>query len=60
MLGSLDKVHVRLEQVLNKEVGSQPSLYALSDILWSQLVQLCIICPSVLAPQTMMIGNSTD
>ena len=60
MLGSLDKAHVRLEQVLNKEVGSQPSLYALSDILWSQLVQLRIMCPSVLAPLAMTTGNSTD
>jgi hypothetical protein len=53
-LGSFEKAHVRLEHVLNKEVGSGdrklPSIYALSEILWSQVVQIRMICPSSSAP----------
>lgn len=49
-LGSFDKAHVRLEHVLNKEVEEQPSLYALSDLMWSQLVQLRSLCPLYSAP----------
>ena len=49
-LGSIDKAHVRLEYVLNKDTGStvgkeQPSLYALSEMIWSQLVQIRMFCP---------------
>jgi len=49
-LGSFDKAHVRLEHVLSKEVEEKPSLYALSDLIWSQLVQLRVLCPSYSTP----------
>jgi len=53
-LGSFEKAHLRLEQVLNKEVVSSvkkhPSIYALSEMIWSQLVQIRMICPSYYIP----------
>jgi len=52
-LGSVEKARLRLEHVLNKESGGSssnngklPSLYALSEMIWSQLVQIRMICPS--------------
>ncbi len=53
-LGLFDKAHGRIEGVLNKEGGlgngKLPSIYALSEMMWSQLVQICMICPSSSAP----------
>jgi hypothetical protein len=52
--GSFDKAHGRIEGILNKEVGlgdwKLPSIYALSEMIWSQLVQIRMICPSSSAP----------
>ena len=62
-LGSIDKAHVRLEYVLNKDTGStvgkeQPSLYALSEMIWSQLVQIRMFCPP--SSMNIIIDNSTS
>ena len=54
-LGSFDKAFVRLEHVLNKEGGSssvmnQMSLFTLSEMIWSQLLQIRMLCPSYTDP----------
>ena len=44
--GEWHKSQIRLENVLGKTVDSgHPSLFALSQKLWSQLVQLRLLCP---------------
>ena len=61
-LGSFEKAHLRLEHVLNKESGSstsQPSIYALSELMWSQLLQIRMICPSYSVP-LQCTGNVAD
>ena len=60
-LGSTEKAHTRLEHFLNKERGvgdcEAPSMYALSEMMWSQYVQLRMLCPSTSSPLNY-VGDS--
>ena len=50
-LGSFEKAHQRLTNLLvGSSARKSPSMYALSEMIWSQLVQIRMICPSYSVP----------
>mmetsp|Transcript_19555 Transcript_19555/g.42516 ORF Transcript_19555/g.42516 Transcript_19555/m.42516 type:complete len:462 (-) Transcript_19555:209-1594(-) len=57
-IGSFEKAHQRLFNLLTGSSAKKDAMYAFSEMIWSQLVQIRMVCPSYSVP--LMIKDSDN